>query len=75
MPISLQAVPAEETARLVPILQDADEGLERIRATLADTRHTSYAALEGATLIGAATMRWLSYNIFVRKQRSERRTL
>jgi ribosomal protein S18 acetylase RimI-like enzyme len=39
-------------------LQDADEGLERIRATLADTAHTSYAALDGETLIGAATMRW-----------------
>ncbi len=58
MPIHLQAVPVEETERLVPILQDADEGLERIRATLADARHTSYAALESATLIGAASMRW-----------------
>jgi GNAT superfamily N-acetyltransferase len=58
MPIYLQAVPAEETERLIPILQDADEGLERIRATLADAAHTSYAALDSETLIGAATMRW-----------------
>jgi GNAT superfamily N-acetyltransferase len=58
MPIHLERIPAEETARLVSILQDADEGLERIRATLADARHTSYAALDGEALIGAATMRW-----------------
>ena len=58
MSIYLQAVPAEETERLVAVLQAADEGLERIRATLADARHTSYAALDGETLIGAATMRW-----------------
>ena len=58
MSIYLQAMPVEETERLVPVLQDADEGLERIRATLADTAHTSYAALDGETLIGAATMRW-----------------
>ena len=58
MPIHLQAVPAEETERLVSILQDADEGVERIRATLADTAHASYAALDDETLIGAATTRW-----------------
>ena len=58
MPIRLQVVPAEETEQLVSVLQDADEGLERIRATLADTGHTSYAALDGEALIGAATMRW-----------------
>ena len=58
MPIHLQVVPAEEVERLVPILQDADEGLERIRATLANAAHTSYAALDGETLIGAATTRW-----------------
>lgn len=58
MPIRLQVVPAEETEQLVSVLQDADEGLERIRATLADAGHTSYAALDGEALIGAATMRW-----------------
>lgn len=58
MPIYLQVVPAEETEQLVSVLQDADEGLERIRATLADAGHTSYAALDGEALIGAATMRW-----------------
>ena len=58
MPIRLQVVPAEETEQLVSVLQDADEGLERIRATLADTGHTSYAALDGEALIGAATTRW-----------------
>jgi GNAT superfamily N-acetyltransferase len=58
MPIHLELVPAEQTERLVSVLQDADEGQERIRATLADPAHTSYAALEGAMLIGAATTRW-----------------
>ena len=58
MPIRLQVVPTEETEQLVSVLQDADEGLERIRATLADAGHTSYAALDGEALIGAATTRW-----------------
>lgn len=58
MPISLQVVPAEHTEQLVSVLQDADEGQERIRATLAEAGQTSYAALDDETLIGAATMRW-----------------
>lgn len=58
MPIYLQVVPVENTEQLVSVLQDADEGQERIRATLADAAHISYAALDEGRLIGAATMRW-----------------
>jgi hypothetical protein len=55
--LSLRPVSAQETEQLLPILRDADEGEARIRATLADAVHTSYAALAGETLVGAATMR------------------
>lgn len=58
MPIHLQATPPEAIDKLVPILLDADEGEDRVRATLADPAHSSYAALEGETLVGAATLRW-----------------
>jgi ribosomal protein S18 acetylase RimI-like enzyme len=58
MPIHLRAVPAEAADTLVPVLLDADEGEARVRATLADPAHSSYAVLEGEALIGAATLRW-----------------
>ncbi|MDQ2905379.1 MAG: GNAT family N-acetyltransferase [Chloroflexota bacterium] len=58
MPITLHVAHANETEALVPLLLAADEGEARIRATLADEMHTTYAAREGAQLIGAATMLW-----------------
>jgi ribosomal protein S18 acetylase RimI-like enzyme len=39
-------------------LRAADEGDERIRTTLHHDMHVSYAALDGAQLIGAATVCW-----------------
>ncbi len=57
--LTLRAVPPREVEALLPILRDAEEGEERIRATLLDGAQTSYAALlsEGQ-MIGAATVRW-----------------
>jgi ribosomal protein S18 acetylase RimI-like enzyme len=40
------------------ILRDADEDDQRIRSTLANEAYTTYAALDGEQLVGAATMRW-----------------
>jgi|SRR5579859_338036 len=56
--INLHPVLPPETEALIPILQAADEGEERIRTTLTDDIHVSYAALDGEDLIGAATLRW-----------------
>jgi len=58
MALTLRAVPPHEAEALIPILRDADEGEERIRAKLADAAHTSYAALIDGQMLGAATMRW-----------------
>ncbi len=58
MPITLHIAHANEIEALIPFLLDADEGEARIRATLADEMHTTYAARDGAQLIGAATMLW-----------------
>lgn len=43
MSILLQPVAFDEIEILVPVLLDADEGEERVRATLADRSHTTYA--------------------------------
>jgi len=40
------------------MLQDAEEGEERIRAAVVDAANTSYAALDSDMLVGAATVRW-----------------
>lgn len=58
MSILLQPVAFDEIEILVPVLLDADEGEERVRATLADRSHTTYAALMGEELVGAATVCW-----------------
>ena len=56
--VNLRQLLPPDTEVLIPILQAAEEGEERIRATLNDGEHMSYAALAGERLIGAATMRW-----------------
>ncbi|MDQ2717395.1 MAG: GNAT family N-acetyltransferase [Chloroflexota bacterium] len=58
MPVTLHVAHANEIEALVPLLLAADEDEARIRATLADKMHTTYAARDGAQLIGAATMLW-----------------
>ncbi len=58
MPIILRAVNALETDALIPVLLDADEDEMRVRAMVADERHTAYVALLDETMIGAALLRW-----------------
>jgi ribosomal protein S18 acetylase RimI-like enzyme len=58
MPVLLQKVLFPAASTLMPILHDADEDDQRIRTTLANDAYTTYAALDGEQLIGAATVRW-----------------
>jgi ribosomal protein S18 acetylase RimI-like enzyme len=53
-----QPIPYHETAFLLPVLADAEEGEERIRATLLDPSYTAYAARLDGQLAGAAVIRW-----------------
>ena len=55
---ALQQIMPAERAMVVELLRDADEGEERIYATVSDEAHTTYVAREGESVIGAATMRW-----------------
>lgn len=56
--ITLRQITAAELEMAVALLRDADEGEERIRATVSDEAHTTCIAREGENVIGAATMRW-----------------
>lgn len=51
-------VSAGEAEQLVPILHDAEEDDERIRAALRDPACQAYAAFVGKALVGAAVVRW-----------------
>jgi ribosomal protein S18 acetylase RimI-like enzyme len=53
-----QHIPNNETTILLPVLLDADEGEERIRAVLLDPACTAYAAWLDGQLAGAAVVRW-----------------
>lgn len=56
--ILLQQVSSTEIESVLPILRDVDEGEQRIRDTLMDGVHLSYAAFDDGRLVGAATMYW-----------------
>src|SRR5437588_12319233 len=58
MSLALRVIVPRETEVLIPILQDADEDVQRIRTLLTDGMHTSYAVFDGERLIGATTLRW-----------------
>ena len=58
MSLALRVVVPPGTETLIPILQDADEDVERIRTLLTDGMHTSYAVFDRGRLIGATTLRW-----------------
>jgi GNAT superfamily N-acetyltransferase len=51
-------VSGADAERLVPILHDAEEDDERIRAAQRDAACRSYAAYVDGTLVGAAVVRW-----------------
>ncbi|MFI5912591.1 GNAT family N-acetyltransferase [Dactylosporangium sp. NPDC051541] len=46
-----------EHETLVPVLRDAEEGDERIRAVLADPESVAYAGRDDGVLVGAAVVR------------------
>jgi ribosomal protein S18 acetylase RimI-like enzyme len=58
MPLRIEAIPSHETLFLLPMLLDADEGEERIRAVLLDPTCTAYAGWLDDQLAGAAVVRW-----------------
>ncbi len=58
MHIKLEQVAEAACDALIPILHDADEDDERIRAILLDGQHTTYAAYCDGQLVGAVTVRW-----------------
>lgn len=55
----LTTVPATEAEYLLPVLQDAEEGVERIHAALRDSACVAYAARVAGELVGAAVVRWV----------------
>src|SRR5262249_55338142 len=58
MPLRIELIPRHETAFLLPVLGDAEEGEERIRATLLDPTCTAYASWLDDQLAGATVVRW-----------------
>jgi ribosomal protein S18 acetylase RimI-like enzyme len=58
--LAVQCIPVStaDAERLVPILRDAEEGDERIRAALRDPACQAYAALVDGEPVGAAVVRW-----------------
>ncbi|MER7004211.1 GNAT family N-acetyltransferase [Dactylosporangium sp. NPDC000555] len=57
-PFELVAVDRAAAEELVPILRDAEEGDERIRAVLDEPACRAYAARDGGVPVGAAVVRW-----------------
>ena len=58
MPLVTEQIPNSETTFLLPILSDAEEGEERIRAALLDSTCIVYASRLDDQLAGAAVVRW-----------------
>jgi GNAT superfamily N-acetyltransferase len=58
MAIDLISVAPAEALTLLPLLRDADEGEDRLRAALCDPANTAYAAEDGGARRGAAVVRW-----------------
>lgn len=56
--VVLQVMELPDALALLPILRDADEGDERIRAAISDPQHTTYAALYDNVTVGAAVAAW-----------------
>jgi GNAT superfamily N-acetyltransferase len=52
------AVRTEDAERLIPILRDAEEDDDRVRAALREPGHQAYAALAGGEPVAAAVVRW-----------------
>lgn len=78
MPFELLSIPAAEAEFLLPILRDAEEVEERIRASFLDLACAVYAAWVEGKLVGAAVVHWdkdeaseLLYIAVIAKQRGQ----
>lgn len=60
MALRVERVPPAEFETLIPVLSEADEDDERIRAQIDLPGRVAYRAVVGEEVIGAATMRWHS---------------
>ena len=58
VPLVTEQIPNNATTFLLPMLLDAEEGEERIRAALLDPTCTAYASWLDGQLAGAAVVRW-----------------
>ncbi|GAC1363479.1 MAG: GNAT family N-acetyltransferase [Ktedonobacteraceae bacterium] len=58
MDLNVEPVARHEAISLLPLLLDADESEERIRAALLDPSCTAYACRLTDQLVGAAVVRW-----------------
>jgi Acetyltransferases len=58
MSLRVESVPSHNTLFLLPMLLDAEEGEERIRAALLDPACVAYAVRLDGQLVGAAVVRW-----------------
>ena len=62
MSLALRLIQSDAYETLLPLLRDADEDEQRMRALLIDGAHTSYLVYNGTRQdsqpVGAATMRW-----------------
>ena len=58
MALRLAVVAPPASLTLLPLLYDADEDDERVKAVLGDREHTAYVAEDGGAWIGAAVMHW-----------------
>lgn len=58
MPLVTKQVPNAEAEFLIPLLLEAEEGEERIRAALLDPAYTTYACWLDDRPVGAAVVRW-----------------
>ncbi|HTJ31941.1 MAG TPA: GNAT family N-acetyltransferase [Dactylosporangium sp.] len=58
MNVDCVAVPGADAEGLVPLLHDAEEDDERIRAALREPACRAYAALLGGERVAAAVVRW-----------------
>jgi N-acetylglutamate synthase-like GNAT family acetyltransferase len=58
--VILQELAWPESEKLLPLLNDAEEDEQRVRARLTDSSYTTYAALDDKQLVGAATVHWQS---------------
>ena len=58
MPLVTERIPNHEAEFLLLVLSDAEEGEERIRATLLDPTCTAYVSWLDGQLAGSAVVRW-----------------